>query len=86
MWDRLKKWLKFNKEMVKQHLPEYCDKQYSDDDLEDWSVQRCMDSIKGYVSRFGKGARGPEEERRDMLKIAHFASIIWNKTNPTNGK
>jgi|GEM_PF-811128 len=58
-------------------IPQYGDK--PDDEVEKWSPTMCMLSIAKYVKRFENGKRGQTETLRDMLKIAHFACLAYNK-------
>jgi hypothetical protein len=81
-WDRYEKWKKFEPKVIR-HLTEYCDKQYPtsdpDNDLNNWSIPDLKAHMKAYVNRIGTTQRGPEQAKEDMLKLAHFACIIWNK-------
>jgi hypothetical protein len=36
-------------------------------------------ALRKYVNRFGKNSRGPAEDERDMLKIAHYACVAYMK-------
>lgn len=59
-------------------VPQYGDK--PDDQLHtDWTVDDCLTAIKKYANRSGKNSRGPEEDLRDMMKIAHYACVAWCK-------
>jgi len=85
MTNREKEWLLFS-DIVKDHIREYTVKQYGDapdDEVEQWTEDQCMDSIKRYVRRFGTNARGELEEWRDMVKIAHFVCMIFMKKGKT---
>lgn len=83
MMDRLGEWMKFSFQVSK-HILKYCIPQYADDNEEMdeagcWTSAQCIESIRRYVKRFGKNARGPKEALRDMLKIAHYACIAYFK-------
>jgi hypothetical protein len=78
---RGREWLNFS-ESVEDHIEKYTVRQYGDypsDQVTEWSAEQCVDQVKKYANRFGKGARGPAEELRDLLKIAHYACLAWNK-------
>lgn len=78
---RLHEWDWFSS-LVRRHIKEYTIPQYGDypDDMtSNWSIDTCMDQIRKYAHRLGRGARGREEELRDLLKIAHYAAIIHGK-------
>lgn len=67
---------------VDDHVREYTVAQYGDepdDNVESWSAEDCIRAIDKYIKRFGKGQRGEEEQLRDMLKIAHFACLAYDK-------
>jgi len=73
-------------DIVQKHIKNYTVPQYGDapnDQVEEWTDNQCMDSIKRYSNRFGSNARGRIEMLRDMLKIAHFSSLIFSKLKPT---
>jgi N-glycosylase/DNA lyase len=64
------------------HIDEYTVRQYGDfpeDQLSSYTFEDCITQIKKYVNRSSFNARGPEETLRDMLKIAHYACVAYNK-------
>lgn len=66
-----KQWLEFVGEVLK-HIDTYTVTQYGDQvDVPSSEVNKVK--MECYVRRMGKGARGKEEEVRDLFKIAHFA-------------
>ena len=72
--------------VVESHIENYTVPQYGDapnDQVEEWTPEQCMESIKRYANRFGTGRRGRLETLRDMVKIAHYACLIFGKLNPT---
>jgi len=72
--------------LVRSHIENYTVPQYGDapdDQIEQWTPEQCMDSIKRYCNRFGSGRRGRIEELRDMVKVAHLAQITFDKMKPT---
>ena len=58
-------------------VPQFGDK--PDDQVEAWTAEDCIKAIRRYYSRFGSNQRGSEDQLRDMLKIAHYASLAWEK-------
>jgi hypothetical protein len=69
---------------VREHIIDYTLKQYHNPDGDDqataFTADECVHQhIKRYVNRFGKCVRGPKEELRDLLKIAHYASFAYEK-------
>ena len=81
--DRLGDWERFHRQVMR-HIVSYTIPQYEDEDAQNdqagaWSAAQCVESIRRYVNRFGKGQRGNKEALRDMLKIAHYACIAYFK-------
>jgi len=80
--DRMQEWDRFSNQ-VRRHVEEYTIAQYDNPDgngqIEEMDAGECITHIKGYITRFGKGVRGPQEELRDLLKIAHWASFAYSK-------
>jgi len=85
MSKRFNMWQDFAKE-VGDHVETYTVPQYGDypkDQLTEWTLADLATTIKRYANRMGNNARGHEEDARDMLKIAHYASVAWHKINDT---
>jgi hypothetical protein len=71
---------------VERHIDNYTVPQYGDepyDQVETWTSIQCMDSIKRYINRFGTNRRGRIETLRDLVKIAHYAQLTFDKMQPT---
>lgn len=58
-------------------IPQYGD--YPDDMIENFTIRDIQKQLTRYVGRMGSGARGIEEEIRDMLKISHYACMACTK-------
>lgn len=74
-------WVKFS-EIVREHVTGYTVPQYGDypgDQVTDYSEEECVRQIMKYCARYGRGARGPEQEKLDIKKMAHYAAILWFK-------
>lgn len=72
---------KFSVEVLK-HIESYSIKQYGDypdEFLENTSVKDMIHNTQRYLHRTGTNARGAEESLRDMLKVAHYACLIYNR-------
>lgn len=80
--NRGKEWMDFSP-IVLVHIDNYTIPQWGDkpnDQLHsDWTIDDCMLAIKKYANRAGKNSRGPIEDMRDLLKIAHYACVAWHK-------
>ena len=67
---------------VEDHIRTYTVEQYGDypnDQVESWTPEQCKESMQRYLNRFAKGLRGKKEDLRDMLMIAHYACLAYNK-------
>jgi len=81
--DRVAEWQAFSKK-VEEHIKSYTIKQYQSvdgttDQVQSWDPGKCIDAIKRYIDRFGSNARGFDDQLRDMLKTAHYASFAHGK-------
>jgi hypothetical protein len=80
-FSRATDWMEFEGEVFN-HLGNYTIPQYGDrphDQVTKWTPEDCIKAIEKYTARFGKNARGAEEQLKDLLKIAHYAQICWTK-------
>ena len=78
---RGQEWVRFC-ECVLDHIEAYTVPQYGDlphDQISSWSVDDVMQAIRKRTHRNGKNSRGPGEDLRDCLKIAHEACIAYFK-------
>lgn len=80
-----KEWSLFA-QIVQDHIKNYAVKQYGDYDKPDEQISSLdkntlQETLKKYVLRMNNGARGIEEETRDLLKIAHYACFIYANKN-----
>lgn len=83
-----KEWLRFS-ESVLRHIEDYAVPQYGDkgtDMAHEYDIQTLQNQIKKYVGRFDTNARGEQEQMRDVLKIAHYACILYDKLLATRRK
>jgi len=74
-------WMRFSWEVL-QHIQKYVIPQYGDlpDAMIDhFTVQSLKNQFIRYFVRIGTNSRGPEEAKRDALKIAHYACYLWAK-------
>ncbi len=83
MLDRIGDWNKFS-DQVENHVEQYTIPQYQSEDAKSdqvgaWTAEECVTSMQRYMNRFGKNLRGPKEALRDMLKVAHYAQLAYDK-------
>lgn len=81
-YNRVQQWEHFDEQMHR-HIEQYTRQQYGTKDgneqIDNFTVEDCWRSIERYYNRRGKNARGPVEELRDLLKIAHYAQLLYDK-------
>lgn len=81
--DRIRDWEKFNRQMtahIEQYtIPQYQNENNTADQVGAWTSNDCVTSMQRYINRHGKNLRGPREALRDMLKIAHYAQLAYDK-------
>jgi len=78
--NRGKQWLDFSN-LVLKHIENYAVPQYNDypdDYVEEWSPEECVLSMGKYLKRFKKNAR-KNNDKLDMLKVAHFSQLTYDK-------
>lgn len=80
--NRITEWLAFSS-ITQKHIGSYTIPQYGDapdDNLQTWTIEDCLRAIDKYVKRNMRvNARGRKEALRDMVKIAHYAAVIFWK-------
>ena len=57
-------------------VPQYGDK--GEDNVTKWNSVDCIFTLGKYIARFGRNSR-KGQAKLDMLKIAHYACLIYNK-------
>lgn len=83
--EKIREWRRFS-EAVEQHIRDYTIPQYGDGPdamIESQDVEFCWQQIERYLRRRNVAVRGREEQIRDVLKVAHYASFIWRKMRET---
>lgn len=84
---RLQEWWNFSDD-VEEHIQEYTIPQYGDypqDQLTTTTNECIVHDMKRYLNRFGKGQRGIKEAMRDMLKVAQYAGVLYNRLQQEQG-
>lgn len=79
--NRGKEWQNFQKK-VEDHIENYTVPQYGDapnDPVSEYRERDMITQIRRYVSRLDTGQRGGNESNRDLLKIAHWAGLLYTK-------
>ena len=79
-------WKTFSEDVLT-HVDNYTVPQYGDigeDEVSNWTEKDCILAIKKYLARFGRNSR-KGQDTMDMLKIAHYACLIYNKLKGGKG-
>jgi hypothetical protein len=74
-------WIVFASQVL-EHIDMYTVPQYGDapdDQVAAWTTEDCLKAVRKYLARHGTGQRGPDDELRDLIKIAHYASLAYEK-------
>lgn len=67
---------------VLEHIETYTVPQYGDapnDLVEQFDVNYCVQQVMRYAARWNSNARGAGEQFRDLVKIAHYAQLAYQK-------
>lgn len=67
---------------VDNHIKTYTVPQYGDapdDQVQTMSPEMMVENMKRYLNRFGTNQRGPEDQKRDLLKLAHYACLCYDR-------
>lgn len=82
--DRLKQWKEFSK-VVEDHIEKYANVQYGDesetDQASNFTPEDCWQNMQRYYNRRQTAVRGRVEQLRDVVKVAHYAQMIFDKLN-----
>lgn len=73
-------WKEFS-DRVLDHVENYAVPQYGDtgnDQIDEWPIESCQLAIQKYIKRSKSNMRAGQD-KLDILKIAHFACLIYNK-------
>lgn len=79
--NRSRMWDIFSEE-VWSHIQHYAIKQYGDfpnDQVTKWNEEQLKTQIEKYLNRLNSNSRGEQESDLDLIKIAHYAQMIWSK-------
>lgn len=79
--NRGRQWESFHR-LVLAHIEGYTVPQFGDapdDQAQGFDQRDFQREIQRYANRIGTNARGMAEARRDCLKMAHYACMLWHK-------
>ena len=81
MSNRGNEWKEFSTIVLK-HVEEYTVPQYGDsptDPVSEYGLAEFEHNLRRYVNRMRSSQRGMVERKRDALKIAHYACLVYNE-------
>ena len=82
MKNRLDEWREFSL-LVEQHIQNYANVQYGnqggDEQIDGFTVEDCWNNVMRYYNRRRSAVRGRKEQKRDVLKVAHYMQFIHSK-------
>ena len=82
MYDRLKQWMDFELQ-VHRHINTYTREQYANPDgqeqVETFTSSDCWKNMERYFNRRNANTRGNKEKLRDLIKVAHYAQLAYDK-------
>jgi len=80
--NRLEEWEDFNQKMLI-HIEDYTLAQYGnssgDEQIDTFSIEDCWMNLMRYYNRRNSSVRGKKEQLRDIIKVAHYAQLIFTK-------
>jgi len=89
MYDRLTQWDQFDQQL-RRHILRYTLAQYGNpegnEQVDSFTVEDCWREIQRYYNRRRSSVRGPVEQLRDLLKVAHYAQFAYDKLRAELGE
>lgn len=88
-YDRITQWGAFD-EQVRAHILRYTLQQYGnpggDEQVDGFTVEDCWKNIERYANRRRASVRGDVERLRDLIKVAHYAQLAYDKLKKEVGQ
>lgn len=82
MYERLKQWIDFERQMHL-HIQTYTREQYGNpegqEQVDGFTVADCWTNMERYFNRRRANTRGNVEKLRDLIKLAHYAQLAYDK-------
>lgn len=89
MYDRVSQWLAFSDQELR-HIDTYTREQYANpggqEQIESFTVEDCWKNMERYFNRRHANTRGNVEKLRDLIKVAHYAQICYDKLKAELGE
>lgn len=81
-YDREREWEKFS-DQIRKHIVQYTLIQYGNpegnEQVDSFSIEDCFRNMERYFNRRNANVRGDKERLRDLIKIAHYAQLAYDK-------
>ena len=75
-------WKKFD-QLVRTHIVNYTEEQYGNpegnEQVDSFTIEDCWQNMQRYYNRRKSNTRGNKEKLRDLIKIAHYAQLTYDK-------
>lgn len=88
-YDRLKQWKHFDEQMQR-HIETYTLEQYGNpegqEQVDGFTVSDCWTNMERYFNRRRANTRGNREKLRDLIKLAHYAQLAYDKLRAELGE
>jgi hypothetical protein len=88
-YNRVEQWTKFS-DQVHTHIWDYTLEQYGStegtEQIDNFTIEDCYQNMMRYINRRKSNTRGNKERLRDVIKIAHYASFIYDKLKEELGE
>lgn len=81
-YNRLARWREFSRQM-ELHIDQYTRVQYGNpegnEQVDSFTPEDCWTSMQRYYNRRRANVRGNKERLRDVIKVAHYAQLLYGK-------
>ena len=75
-------WEKFD-QLVRTHIVYYTEEQYGNpegnEQIDSFTIEDCWQNMQRYYNRRKSNTRGNKEKLRDLIKVAHYAQLTYDK-------
>ena len=82
-------WEKFD-QLVRTHIVNYTEEQYGNpegnEQVDSFTIEDCWQNMQRYYNRRKSNTRGNKEKLRDLIKIAHYAQLTYDKLKKELGE
>ena len=87
--NRIDDWEKFD-QLVRTHIVTYAEEQYGNlggnEQVDSFTIEDCWQNMQRYYNRRKSNTRGNKEKLRDLIKVAHYAQLTYDKLKKELGE